>query len=57
MAKITEEDMVKVQNLIRQTLLISGDISEIEERLAFIKKENKELYRKLDNIADGEDHG
>ena len=56
-AKITQEDMENAQRLIRQTLLISGDISEIEERLARIKKENLDLYKKLDNIADGENQG
>ena len=54
MAKIAEENMIQVQKLLRQVILIFGNISKIEERLARIRKESNDLYRRLDDIADGE---
>lgn len=52
--RITEKDMTRIQKLLRQVFLTLGDVSEIEKRLAYIKKESSELYKRLDDIADGE---
>jgi len=46
---------VEAQELIRELLLVLGDISVIEERVNSLKDRSTKLYKKLDDIADGED--
>lgn len=52
--KITKEDRIEAQRLLREVLLILSDVGDIERRIDCIKVEITELYKKLDNIADGE---
>jgi len=52
--KITEQDMIKAQELLREVVVILSDVSDVEQRLASIKERATKLYEHLDNIADGE---
>lgn len=55
--KITEEDRTKAQQLIREVVLIFSGIGELEEKIRCIRKQNTELYERLDSIADGKNPG
>jgi len=55
MGEITEEDMIKAQHLLGQVFLVFDNVSEIEKRLAAIKKEGNELHKRLDDMADGDE--
>ncbi len=54
MARISDEDRAKNKELLRETILILSNINDIEERSAKAKEQAMELFKKLDNVADGE---
>ncbi len=54
MAHISNEDRARAQDLLREVVLILSDINDIEERAAKAKEQTMELFKKLDDIADGE---
>ena len=45
---------IEAQELIRTLLLVLSDVSVIEERVNSLKSRAMKLYKKLDDIADGE---
>lgn len=54
MAKLTEEDRAKIQDLYRENLIVLGDVNEIEKTLSRIKNEATELAEKLDTLLNDE---
>lgn len=53
--KIIKEDRQAAQKLIQEVFMVLSDVAAIEERLNQIRNHVAELYKKLDDIADGED--
>ena len=54
MARTTDKERAKAQELLRDVVVILSDISDIEERVLKTKEQGLEIFKKLDNIADGE---
>lgn len=54
--KITKEDRIKAQQLLREVLLILSDANDVEERLSHVREESTKLYKRLDDMADGENN-
>ena len=53
MPQITDESRIKVQQLLRDVLLVFDNIAEVEKTLTQIKKEATKEYKKLDDMLDG----
>jgi len=52
--KITKEEMIEIQKVLRQIMIIRNKIGNIEGLLSCIKNETNKIYQSLDNIADGD---
>jgi len=50
MAKLTKEDREKAQQLMREVVVVLGDVNEVEKTLSRVKNEATELYEKLDTV-------
>jgi len=47
-----EDDRRRVQELLRELLVIRSDLSDIEKIISRLRQESMELYNKLDGILD-----
>jgi len=57
MSKLTEADREKAQELMREVVIVLGNVNEEEKTLSRIKNEATEIYEKLDTILDEEIDG
>jgi len=57
MSRLTEADREKTQELMREVVIVLGNVNETEKTLSRIKNEATEVYEKLDTILDEEIDG
>jgi hypothetical protein len=54
MARSLNEIRAKIQEQLRDVLLILSNINDMEERISKAKNNTMKLFEELDNAADGE---